>query len=83
MVGEQRLPNKADVARKPGFDPPYVVDSEQQGLGRLSFAKPLRKGKIRRAIEPRVQYSCASYCMSFNKLERGTGYMDIQFLTRT
>jgi len=42
-VGEQLLPNKADFARKPGFDPPSVVDSEQQGLGRLSLLNRFRE----------------------------------------
>jgi hypothetical protein len=36
-VGEQLLPNKADSARKPGFHPPQIVDSEQQALGRYSL----------------------------------------------
>ena len=39
--GQQLLPNKAVLARKPGLCPPYAVDPKQQGQHVLSFAKPL------------------------------------------
>jgi hypothetical protein len=41
-AGEQLLPNKADLARKWSFDPPQIIDSEQQGLGLLTLLNRFR-----------------------------------------
>jgi hypothetical protein len=42
-TGEQLLPNKTLPARTPGFHPPYIIDSEQQGLGRYSLLNRFRE----------------------------------------